>query len=138
LYGDRSTEEVDEALHDVEAEPDSAVTARRRAIGLSKRLEDDRSHLGRDANAGVSDHNLDAALARPDAYADPTGLGELHRVIDEVLDHHLQLQRISGDDRQPGRQLPLEAHTRLLLQLAGLGVELAHELSEPHFTQLHL
>src|SRR6266850_569728 len=49
-----------EMLHDRQSEPESAVLARRRAVGLTERLEDVRQELARDPATGVGDRDLDA------------------------------------------------------------------------------
>ena len=52
---DRSVVQLDEMADDREPEPDTAVRACRRAVGLAKALEDVREEFGRDADAGVAD-----------------------------------------------------------------------------------
>src|SRR5450432_2940411 len=77
--------QLDEALHDGEAEAETAVDARDGAIRLAKAVEDVRDELGRDPLPGVAHGDLDGRCHPGQPDLDPSvPRGELHRVREDV------------------------------------------------------
>src|SRR6185295_7734600 len=121
---------LDELTHDVEAEPGAAVRAPIGAVDLSEHVEDVRQVVGRDADAGVTDEDRDAAPLRLLAAGDHLAhRRELERVADEVLDDDLEFPAVAHD-RLDARELPLNRDAVLPRQGRVLAPELVPELAD--------
>src|SRR5512145_3246956 len=90
---DRTGQHLRQPAADREAQPGAAVAARRRAIQLTKVLEDLRLRRQRNADAGVADGDRDGfrALIVDRADRDTAARRELQRVAQEVQHHLLDL-----------------------------------------------
>jgi hypothetical protein len=81
----------DQMLDNRETEAKAAMRPRRRAVSLLKPIEHPRQQVWCDADAGVMDHNLRAAVDALDTDIDHPLFGrELQRVRQEIRDHLLQ------------------------------------------------
>ena len=76
---DLAAEQVRELAADREAEAGAAVLAAGAGVGLLERLEDELLLLGRDADAGVGDHEGDRRVGRARAPGDPAFQPEVDR-----------------------------------------------------------
>ena len=89
LHPHRAAHQLGQALADREAEAGAAVLARGRRVELAELLEQAVGAIGRDADAGVADGDvqlvgLAAGLGGEHHLA---GVGELHRVAQQVHQH---------------------------------------------------
>src|SRR5262249_13715273 len=83
-----------------------------RCSHLPELLEDRLLILRRDANAGVADRYLYAAVSRPRPYLDPPALwGELQCVGQEVQEHLLDLAFVSADQAYAVGDRPSQRNT---------------------------
>jgi hypothetical protein len=83
--------QLDEVAHDRQSESKSAVTPRRRAVGLTEALEHVRQELRLDPEAGVGHAQLQMRGGTRERDADPAvGRRELHGVGEQIPDHLLQ------------------------------------------------
>ena len=104
LRRDRAAVKLDQVAGDREPDPEPALRARRRAVGLAEAVEDVGEELGRHARARVADLDRELALAagEGDRHA-PVRRRELDRVRDEVPDDLLQAVGVA---RRSGRRPP--------------------------------
>jgi Putative transposase len=87
-----------EFSHNRQAEPQTSMGWRHRAIGLAKSFEDDRQHFGANADADVSDANHDLRPHALDPNVHPAmPRRELHGVRQEIPEHLLQPLWIPAD-----------------------------------------
>src|SRR6185295_6330631 len=96
--------QLDQTPRDREPEAGAAVLAGGRSVGLAERLEQPRRLLARHADPGVGDfdpelHFLTGALGATDAHADPSVLGELDRVAQQVGQDLADPQRVTDQPR---------------------------------------
>src|SRR5262249_52737199 len=91
LHPNRAPEQLQEALDNVEPEPAATIRARRGAIDLAKRLENERVGFHRDANAGVAHPDRYPPLLGPRPHLHAPHLSELHRVANQILEDDLEL-----------------------------------------------
>src|SRR5205814_3245490 len=89
LEANAAAHQFDELLRDGGAEPGAAEAPRGRLVCLSEALEDFRLGLGRYADAGVADRELEAHLVgtlalRRNVHRDVALLGELERVANQI------------------------------------------------------
>ena len=76
---------LDQVAHDREPEPKAAGSPRQPGVRLRELLEDMREELGRDADAGVADHDLDVRMHAFEAdLHTPPLRGELHGVREQI------------------------------------------------------
>ena len=102
---------------DGETEAQAPVLACRRLIGLAKPLEDMRQKFGRnpDARIGDDDRAVAVVCAQLDAHR-AAGLGEFHRVGQQIPDDLLQPIAVAGDDGRRREAASIRA-SRLSLPL---------------------
>ena len=94
----RAAVQLDQLLDDRQAQPQPAVAAGRRGVGLAEPLEDVRQELGPDAHAGVDDGDLDVRVDPLQEHLDAAPLGrELHGVGQQVPDDLLEPGRVARD-----------------------------------------
>ena len=105
---------LDDAVADAQPEAGAAIVAGDAVVGLLEFAKDPLLRLGRNADAGVADHETD--FVGPDAgfddQRDAAGRGKLDGVAGEVEQHLAQPRRVADHfDRQPlvdvGRDLDL-------------------------------
>jgi hypothetical protein len=97
--------QLGETLADREAEAGAAVLARRRRIGLRKRLKEPAHSFGGEADAGIAhgERQLDAApfaRLRGDGQHDLALVGELHRIGEQIQDDLAQPCHVADDRRR--------------------------------------
>src|SRR5688572_19766476 len=99
---DASAHHLGELHRNGQTEAGSAVLPRRRPIHLRERLEDECLLLGWNADAGVTDRQMELDLATltlaRHAHYHFTRLGELDGVADQVDEDLAQPRRIGDDD----------------------------------------
>src|SRR4051794_709532 len=92
--------QLDQLLDDRESQSSAAVAARSGGIGLPERLEKRSCHSRIDANAGVTDGQLELFFRYPSRLDfHSTLMGELDRIADEVREHLPNPDRIAHDER---------------------------------------
>src|SRR6188508_2287152 len=97
-----STVQLDQMAHDRKAQPEAAMGSRRRAVALTKALEDVRQKILTDTFAIVTDAQLGLHPFALQVDLDLAALGrELDRVGEQVPDNLLQARGIS---RRVGRR----------------------------------
>src|SRR5205085_1134601 len=108
--GDAAAVELDDVLHDGQAESEAAVRARRAAVALTEALEDQRKELAADALAGVGDGDAHGvALRLIGANGDRAARRrELHRVGKKVPDYLLQALGVAGGDAVDAREVEVQ------------------------------
>ena len=106
-----------EALGDHEPEARTAEAPRDRTVGLRERREEQLLVRRGDADAGVLDRELQTSEGgrrrrqRGHPQTDVPGLGELHGVADEVVQHLAEPQRVAHERRgQAGLDTKVELH----------------------------
>ena len=86
MHIDAAVHAVHQTLHDGEAETRAAIAPRNASVGLGKRLEQPRQHVGCDADTGIPHPQLNVHTAHcmftknASTQGDRAGVGELHRV----------------------------------------------------------
>ena len=136
LDTDLPAHERRQALADREPEPGSAVLLRHRAVGLLESLEDAQLFGGIDPDALI-DH-LQAQVNHPalrgnlaGAHDDVAGIGELHRVGEEIDQDLGEADRIAGKRTGQHRvDLAAQAQTLVTGALAHQGHRTAHEIGQ--------
>jgi len=95
---DGAAVELDEMADDGEAEAETAVRSRARAVGLAEAVEHEGKELGGDALARVAHLEREVGVLLHQPHPDRPALGgELHRVADQVPHHLLQAVGIDRD-----------------------------------------
>ena len=126
----RASEGLAEAPHDRQAETDPTGRAGAGAADLPELVEDMRQVVLGDAVARVPHLDLEERRIRarvgPDL--DPTALGELDGVIDEVSDDLLQLDPVGQDLRDLGVDREVELEPAFA---DGVGMESGHREMRP-------
>ena len=97
-------------LGDREPQPEPAPRAERVAVDLAERIEDARQEVRGDPAAAVLDVDHDRSLLPRDGDGDPAaGIGELHGVREQVVEHLAQARLVGldlGEDRRPAALEP--------------------------------
>src|SRR6185503_2050462 len=91
----------------VKREADAVVASCIRTVRLREALEDAVPILGADADPGVADGDHDHVLTDDQARAHEPALGELERVVHQVLHDDRALPRV-GDDGRGRTGIPFE------------------------------
>ena len=90
----------DQVAHDGEAEPQSQVRPRARALGLAEAFEHVREEVGRDAAPRVGDQDSGVCAVTGQSRGDAaTALGELDRVGEDVPHHLLEPHAVAHHAR---------------------------------------
>src|ERR1051325_3985759 len=93
-----SAVQLDQMTHDRQAQPEPAVLARARAVGLAKALEDEGQKLRLDSRAGIADGDLDVRANAFESHLHaPVSGSKLDGVREQVPDDLLQAIRVAGD-----------------------------------------
>src|SRR5438874_3763349 len=96
--------QLDEMAGNRQAEAETAMLARERAVALPELVEDVGEKRSRDPDAAVGD--LDHAMLLPTRDVDGDGppvRSELHRIRHQIPDDLLQPSRIAADEDRLGR-----------------------------------
>ena len=94
---------VDELVHQPQPQTEAAMAAGRRAIRLTKALEDVRQKLRRDSRAGVRHVEFAQAVGRLHAHGYlSTSIGELDGIGQEIADDLMKAVGIREDRAFPG------------------------------------
>jgi hypothetical protein len=102
---------LDEVLDNRQTEPQSAVDAGGRSIGLPERFEDVWQEVGRHPLSGVADLDLDAVLDTFQLDMDGAAVGrELDGVRQQVGHDLLEARAVSLDESEPRIGLGGDAH----------------------------
>src|SRR5262249_41275312 len=89
---------LDDVTRDGQAETQTAVFPRGRAVGLAETLEDVRQKLRLDADAGIADRDLDLAFDAPKPRFDaPAFIRELDGVREQIPESLLQPAGVAED-----------------------------------------
>jgi hypothetical protein len=113
---------LDQAAHHGQADPQPALPAPDRAVGLGEHVEHARQRFGRDADPGVAHRDQRHPVLAPDLDPDAAArIGVLGGVVEQVGEHLGQAHAVGLQDQrffgQGHRQLVAGAFDR---QLAGL------------------
>ena len=88
---DGAAVQIDESLHQAQADAQAPLRAVERAVGLSEQIEDVGQQLGRNTDAGVAHPQHRRVALQPYAHADAAAIvGVLGSVGEQVDDHLLQ------------------------------------------------
>src|SRR6266403_50087 len=89
--------QLDEALHEREADAHSTRSTVERAGCLNEQVEDPRQHLRADPHAGILHPEHRLAGSRLDAHLDPSArVGVLHGIGEKIRDDLLQAQQVAA------------------------------------------
>ena len=106
VHGDLAAHQLHQLARDGEPEPGAAALPGDRGVDLGEALEEPALGLLRDADAGVAHRHLEPPAPRlvVEARHHAAGLGELHRVADEVHQHLPEPGGVADHRRRhPGR-----------------------------------
>jgi hypothetical protein len=114
FHGHQAAVQLDGFLDEREADSGTAEAPRAAGVRLREAVEDDRQVRGSDARAGVGHPHVHVAGILRDPEDHLTGLGELERVGDEVLEDEIELLRVGVDHVHLLGALQLERDALLL------------------------
>lgn len=130
---DAALHAFDQAFGDAQPQTGAPVAAGEGTIDLAKRFEDDLLHSRLDADAAVSDQELDASAVQPANFdTDEASVGELDGVAHEIGEDLLQPLRIAPHDR---RAAVLPVTVQLQTLVGGQRFHAADGAGD-HFTQV--
>src|SRR5262245_59751387 len=91
VHRDGTPEQLRETPDHVQTETHASVASGHRSVDLPERLEDDWHVLRCDAYSCITHEQFDGVPARLCPDGNPTAIGELHRILYEILEDHLEL-----------------------------------------------